>query len=78
VPGEVFLADDGGVNVEMSDQTAIQLLDNPTVASTGSTTATSLVSMFQTSSVAVKATRFINWAKARTDVAAIIRNAAYV
>ncbi len=76
-PDEVFLADDGQVTIEMSDQTAIQLLDNPTNASTGGTTATTLVSMFQTNSVAIKATRFINWKAARTNVAAVIRTAAY-
>lgn len=77
VPSEVFLADDGMVDVEMSDQAAIQLLDNPTNQSTSGTTATTMVSMYQTESVALKAVRYINWARARTNAVGYIRNAAY-
>lgn len=77
VPSEVFLADDGMVDIEMSNQAAIQLLDNPTNSSVGGTTATAMVSMFQTDSVAVKAVRYINWARARSNAVGFIRNAAY-
>ena len=76
-PGEVFLADDGAATVEASDQVAIQMLDNPTNQSTATSTATTMVSMFQTESIAVKAVRYINWAKARSQCCAFIQNAAY-
>jgi HK97 family phage major capsid protein len=75
---EVFLADDGQVTVDVSREASIQMLDNPTNTSTGSTTATSMVSMFQTHSLALRATRFINWAKRRTTAVAYIKEAAYV
>jgi len=76
-PSEILLADDGGVEIDISDQTALQMLDNPTNTSTGSTTATTMVSMYQTESVAVKAVRYINWVKRRSAAAAFIQAANY-
>jgi HK97 family phage major capsid protein/HK97 family phage prohead protease len=77
-PSEVFLADDGQAQFSVSDQASIELLDNPTNLSTGGTTATSVVSMYQTESVAIKAVRFVNWTKKRSQACAWIQNAAYV
>jgi hypothetical protein len=78
VANEIQLADEGGVAIDVSRETALQLLDNPTNASTSGTTATSMVSMFQTHSMALRCTRFINWAKRRTGCVEFIRDAAYV
>lgn len=77
-PNEVFVADDGQVQFSVSDQASIELLDNPTNLSTGATAATSVVSMYQTESVAIKAVRFVNWTKKRSQAAQWIQNAAYV
>jgi HK97 family phage major capsid protein/HK97 family phage prohead protease len=77
-PSEVFVADDGQAQFSVSDQASIQLLDNPTGASTGGTTAVSVVSMYQTESVAIKAVRFVNWTKKRSQACQWIQNAAYV
>ncbi|MFM7009680.1 MAG: phage major capsid protein [Betaproteobacteria bacterium] len=74
---DVLLADDGQVTVDASDQAAIQMLDNPTNTSTGATTATTMVSMWQTESVAIRATRFINWKKRRSNAVQFIRSANY-
>lgn len=74
---EVFLADEGQVAIDVSREASIQMLDNPTNTSTGSTTATTMVSMFQTHSVALKAVRFINWTKRRSTACQYIRNALY-
>jgi HK97 family phage major capsid protein len=76
-PDEVLLADEGQVTIEASNEASIQMLDNPTNTSTGGTTATTMVSMFQTHSLAIKAVRYINWAKRRTTAVAFIRTAAY-
>jgi HK97 family phage major capsid protein/HK97 family phage prohead protease len=76
-PGEVFLADDGTANVEASDQVSIQMDDATTQSSTATATGTSVVSMFQTESIAIKAVRYINWAKARSQACAFIQAAAY-
>lgn len=77
-PGEVFLADDGGASVEASDQVSIQMDDGPNNKSTATATGASLVSMFQTESVAIKAIRHVNWTKARSAACQYIRSAAYV
>jgi HK97 family phage major capsid protein len=76
-PREIFVADEGGVTISTSNEASIQMLDNPTNTSTGATTATTMVSMYQTHSIAIKAVRFINWAKRRTAAAAFIQAAAY-
>lgn len=76
-PREVFLADDGQVAIEASKEAAIQLLDNPTNASVGGTTPTTMISMFQTESMAIKAVRYINWVKRRSIAAQWIQAAAY-
>jgi HK97 family phage major capsid protein/HK97 family phage prohead protease len=73
---EVYLADDGQVTIDASREASLEMLDNPTNNSaTG--TATSLVSMFQTNSVALKAERFINWARRRDAGVQYIEAAAY-
>jgi HK97 family phage major capsid protein len=61
---EVFLADDGEVTVDASTEASLQMLDNPTNNS-ATATPTTMVSMFQTNSIALRAERFINWAKRR-------------
>lgn len=77
-PSEIMLADDGQVIIDASREASLQMLDNPTNNPTGGTTATSLVSMFQTNSVAIRAERFINWKRRRDSAVAWINNSAYV
>jgi hypothetical protein len=67
----IAMADEGGLTIDASEEAAIQMLDNPTNASTGGTTATTMVSMFQTNSVALRATRFINWKLRRSHRRAV-------
>ncbi|MGR8759446.1 phage major capsid protein [Bacillus thuringiensis] len=63
---DIWLADDGQVTVDASQEASLQMLDNPTNNSaTG--TATSMVSMFQTNSTAFRAERYINWARRRAS-----------
>lgn len=61
---EIFLGDEGGVQVSMSDQASLVMDDAPTMNST-TPTAAQVVSMFQTNSVAFLVERFINFAKRR-------------
>ena len=77
-PGEVFLADEGTATVEASDQVSIHMDDATTMRSTATSTNTSVVSMFQTESIAIKAVRHVNWTKARSAACQFIRSAAYV
>jgi len=61
---EIFLGDEGGVQVAMSDQASLVMDDAPSSNST-TPTAAQVVSMFQTNSVAFLVERFINWQKRR-------------
>lgn len=62
---DVLLADEGQVRVDASREASLQMLDNPTNASSTGT-ATTMVSMWQTNSIALRAERFITWSKARS------------
>jgi HK97 family phage major capsid protein len=65
----VLLADDGGVEIDASEEASLQMdsaPDNPTTASTV------LVSLWQRNLIALRAERFINWAKARTGAVAVL------
>ena len=73
---EILLADDGDVTIDASREASLEMLTNPTNESAGGTP-TAMVSMFQTNSVAIRATRFINWKKRRTSAVAFIHNAKY-
>jgi HK97 family phage major capsid protein/HK97 family phage prohead protease len=68
---EVFLADDGAVQIDVSREASLQMLDNPTNASDTAVPTTS-VSMFQTNSIAIRAERFVNWQKRRTEAVALL------
>ena len=63
---DVFLSDDGAVTIDASREASLQMLDNPTNNS-ATATPTTMVSMWQTNSVALRAERFINWSKRRDD-----------
>lgn len=73
---DIYLADDGGVAVDMSREASLQMDDAPTMNST-TPTGTSLVSMFQTNSVAFRAERTLNWAKRRTSAVAALGSVAW-
>lgn len=65
---EIYLADDGSVTLDASDVASIEMNDAPTQAS-GTPTAASLVSMWQTNSIAFRAERFIWWGARRSGAA---------
>ncbi len=73
-PTAVFLADDGQVTVSASGEATIEMSDAPTQDSTVPTASTG-VSMFQTNSLAIRAERYINWAKFRTMAVSFIDDA---
>ncbi|HEJ6909081.1 TPA: phage major capsid protein [Serratia marcescens] len=73
---DIYLADDGGVAVDMSREASLEMATDPTGDST-TPTGTELVSMFQTNSVAIRAERWINWKRRRTAAVAVISNVNY-
>jgi HK97 family phage major capsid protein/HK97 family phage prohead protease len=62
---DIYLADDGNVSLSASREASIEMSDAPSGDSVAGTGA-SLVSMFQTNSIAIRAERSINWAKRRS------------
>jgi HK97 family phage major capsid protein/HK97 family phage prohead protease len=68
---DIFLADDGAVTVDVSTEASLQMSNSPT-GNSATATAVSLVSMFQTNSIALRAERFINWKRRRTSSVAFI------
>lgn len=62
---EVWLADDGTVTLDQSDQVSIEM-DSAPSHNSGTPTAAQLVSMWQTNSIAFRAERFVWWGLRRS------------
>jgi len=73
---DIYLADDGQVTVDASREATIQMDTEPTQSSVAPT-ATAGVSMFQTNSVAIRAERYINWARRRDVGVAYLNGVAW-
>jgi HK97 family phage major capsid protein len=73
---DIWLADDGAVTMDASREASLEMSDAPTTDA-GAPTAASMVSMFQTNSVALRAERFINWAKRRAAAVATVDDVNY-
>jgi HK97 family phage major capsid protein/HK97 family phage prohead protease len=73
---DIWLADDGQVVIDISREASLEMSDSPTNSvATGSPeapVATSLVSLWQTNSIGIKAERFINWARRRATAVAYL------
>lgn len=65
-PSEVFVADDGQVAIDVSTEASLLMDSAPTTQTSATPTGSSVVSMFQTNSIAIRAERVINWARRRT------------
>lgn len=66
---DIYLADDGNVSVDASREASIEMLDSSLTQDATAGTGASLVSMFQTNSVAIRAEREITWLARRTGAA---------
>lgn len=77
---DVWLGDEGGIQVDMSTEASLQMVDGTDEGATNNSAtpvATSVVSMFQTNSAAFRAERTINWALRRSTAVVIITGVAY-
>ncbi len=73
---DIYLADDGGVAVDMSREASLEMESEPTGDSI-TPNPTEMVSMFQTNSVAIRAERWINWKRRRTAAVAVVTGVNY-
>jgi len=73
---DIWLADDDQVVIDVSREASLEMSDTPTNSSASGSpeapVATSLVSLWQTNSIGIKAERFINWARRRTTAVAYL------
>lgn len=77
---DVYLADEGGIRLDMSREASVEMLDSSlTGDSIGVVpgTAASTVSLWQTNSVGFLAERTINWARRRTSAVAYLTGVAW-
>lgn len=74
---DLFLADDGVVSVDSSDQASLEMSDAPTQDGTTGGGA-SMVSLFQTNMLAIRAEREINWKLMRSTSVQYVATPAYV
>lgn len=68
---DIYMADDGGISVDMSREASLEMNDSPSHNSTTPTPSQS-VSMFQTNSVAFRAERTLDWMARRTSAVAVL------
>lgn len=71
---EILLADDGGVEIDISREASLQMDSAP---DSPETTSTILVSLWQRNMVAIRAERFITWKKRRDGAVQYISYAKY-
>jgi HK97 family phage major capsid protein len=71
---DILLADDGQVVIDASSEASLQMDTSPDSPPTGTTT---LISMWQQNMMAIKAERYINWAKRRAECVGYISGAKY-
>lgn len=68
---DIYLADEGGVEIDMSGEASLEMDDAPTGDSVAPTAA-ALVSLWQTNSVGFRAERTVNWARRRPSAVAYL------
>ena len=73
---DIYVADDGGITVDMSREASLEMSDAPSQDATDGTGA-SLVSLWQTNSVGLRAERTINWARRRPSAVASLTGVAW-
>lgn len=66
---DIYLADDGNVSIDVSEEASLEMLDSSLQQDGTAGTGASLVSMFQTNMIAIRAEREITWLKRRTGAA---------
>src|SRR5690625_304739 len=71
---DIYIGDEDNLDVTMSEDASLEMVDNPTGSSTDPTPA-QLVNMFQTNSVAFRVEREIGWMRRRPGAVALLSGA---
>ncbi|MGB6079068.1 MAG: phage major capsid protein [Xanthobacteraceae bacterium] len=76
--GDIYLADEGGITVDMSTEASLEMLDSGlTQSAVADVNGASLVSLWQTNSVGFLAERTVNWARRRSTAVAYLTGVAW-
>ena len=73
-PTQILYTDDGGIAIEGSKDTSLQMDSAPASPADATTV---MVSMFQTNCVALRAERFVSWKRARLEAVRYVSGAVY-
>lgn len=73
---DILLADDGQVTLDVSREASLEMSDAPTSEAT-TPAGKSMVSLWQTNSIALRAERYINWQKRRESAVAMLNGVNY-
>jgi hypothetical protein len=77
-PSNIYFADEGGFMVDVSREASLLMTDDANANHNSVTpTASSVVSMWQTNSVAFRCERILNWSRRRSTAVAYITSAAW-
>jgi HK97 family phage major capsid protein len=77
-PSEIYFADEGGFMIDVSREASLLMTTDANANQNSITpTASQLVSMFQTNSVAFRCERILNWARRRNNAAVYLTGAAW-
>jgi HK97 family phage major capsid protein/HK97 family phage prohead protease len=71
---EIMLADDDGIAIDVSQEASLLMDSAPTTQTSATPTGSSVVSMFQTNSLAIRCERVINWSRRRSYAVGYIDN----
>jgi len=76
-PSEILFADDGGMDISVSDQASVEMSSTPIAGEASPITGAVLQSFWQRNLIGIRVERFISWKRARTSAVEWISSAAY-
>lgn len=75
---EILLAEDGGIQIDVSDQASVEMETSPAVGEQSPlTTVSNIKSFWQNNLVGLRVERFITWTRGRSSAVEYISNAVY-
>jgi hypothetical protein len=74
---DIYFGDEGGVQVDMSREASLEMLDSGFTQDGAAGTGASLVSLFQNNLVALRAERILNWKRRRASAVAYLTGVAW-
>lgn len=74
---DILLADDGDIDIDITDQASLEMLDGSFTQDATAGTGAAMVSLWQNGLVGIKAERYVNFVKGRAEAVAFIGDAGW-